>query len=216
MWTVITNCIGLFGLLLSWVLITRFGRRRLILASCFMCAVAMVIIAALYTAPNLSASKAGTGLVVATSMYLFAFNFGLEPYAFLTAGELPAQNLRAYTQGLSIAVSFVAAWLCTFTTPFFINPTELNWGPKYAWVWFASGIISTVFVWYMLPDVNGRSLEEIDEMFRENVPTRAFKTYVCMDIQEARSRGAMNAIAHEKEKVAEEQPVEKRIENASG
>ncbi|SPO06551.1 related to monosaccharide transporter [Cephalotrichum gorgonifer] len=196
MWTIVTNCFGLVGLILSWCAITRVGRRRLILASCIICAVAMLLVAVLYTVPGLSPSKAGTGLVVAVSLFLFGFNFGLESYAFLTSGEMPAQNLRAYTQGLSIAVSFVLAWVCTFTAPYFINPAELNWGPKYGWIWFGSSIITIAFVYFMLPDVNGRSLEEIDEMFRNKVSTRGFKTYVCVEVEQARSRGTMNALAH--------------------
>lgn len=84
--------------------------------------------------------------------------------------------------GLAIATSFIFAWLGAFTTPYFINPAELNWGPKYCYVWFGSGRVATVFVWLMLPDVNGRSLEEIDEMFRNKVPMRKFKKYVCAEV----------------------------------
>lgn len=215
MWTIITNCFGLLGLILSWFVITKLGRRRLILASCLICAIAMLIVAALYTGNNLSPSKAGTGLVVAVSLYLFGFNFGLESYAFLTSGEMPAQNLRAYTQGLSIAISFILAWLCTFTAPYFINPTELNWGPKYGWIWCGSSIITIAFVYFMLPDVNGRSLEEIDEMFRNKVSTRGFKTYVCVEIEEARNRGAMNVIAKDKGLDVEDKPSDEGTKNAS-
>lgn len=39
----------------------------------------MLIMAALYTATGLSTHSAGIGLVVITSVYLFGFNFGLEP-----------------------------------------------------------------------------------------------------------------------------------------
>jgi hypothetical protein len=214
MWTVVTNCLGLVGLILSWFLISRVGRRRLILASALICSFSMLIIAAVYTAPGLSSKQAGIALVVAMGCYLFGFNFGLEGYAFLTSGELPAQNLRAYTMGLSVAVSFVLAWACTFTAPYFINPAELNWGAKYSWIWFVSGLISVVFVYFMLPDVNGRSLEEIDEMFRNRVSTRGFKTYVCVETEQARSRGALNAWGKEKE-LRDDEPVETRVENVS-
>lgn len=205
LWTIITKVVGLVGLMCSWPVITRLGRRRLILTSCIICAIGMLIIAALYTGNHLSADKAGIGLIVAMSVYLFGFNFGLESYAFLTSGEMPAQNLRAYTQGVAIAVSFIFAWICTFTAPYFINPTELNWGPKYGWIWFVSSVITTTFIYFMLPDVNGRSLEEIDEMFRNKVPTRAFKKYVCVELEEARSRGTMNVLAQDKTVAVEEE-----------
>lgn len=111
------------------------------------------------------------------------------------AGELPAQNLRAYTMGLAAAVSFTFGWLTAFTTPYFINKAALNWGPKYGYIWFPAGLIVTAFVYFMLPEVKGRTLEEIDEMFRNKVATRDFEKYVCVEIEEARERGTMNARA---------------------
>jgi SP family sugar:H+ symporter-like MFS transporter len=149
----------------------------------------MLIMAAVYTAPNVSTSGAGIALVVLVSVYVFGFNFGLEPYVYLVAGEIPSQHLRGYTMGLSTATSFVFAWLSAFTTPYFINPGELNWGPKYGYIWFVAGIIVTAFIWFYLPEVRGRSLEEIDEMFRNKVPTRDFPKYVCVENLEARERG---------------------------
>lgn len=50
----------------------------------------------------------------------------------------------------------------------------------------------------MLPDVNGHSLGEIDEMFMNKASTRGFKTCVCVEIEEARSHGTMNVLAHDK------------------
>lgn len=100
--------------------------------------------------------------------------------------------------GLAAAVSFTFGWLTAFTTPYFINKASLNWGPKYGYIWFPSGLIVTAFVYFMLPEVKGRTLEEIDEMFRNKVPTSQFEKYVCVEIEEARERGAINARAFRK------------------
>ena len=215
LWTIISNCVGLAGLMLTWVFVGRVGRRQLILIGCALCTVCMIIMAAIYTAPGLSVHNAGIGLIVTTSVYLFGFNFGLEPYVYLVAGELPAQNLRAYTMGLSSGVSFVFGWLTAFTTPYFINAGNLNWGPKYGYIWFVSGLIVTAFVYFMLPEVRGRTLEEIDEMFRNKVPTRDFQKYVCVEIEEARERAVLNARAFAKEAVVEEKVTPAHVENAT-
>ena len=52
-------------------------------------------------------------------------------YAWLAGGEIPSQRLRSYTFGIAAAVGFAGAWLATFTAPYFINPSALNWGPEY-------------------------------------------------------------------------------------
>ena len=68
---------------------------------------------------------------------------------------------------------------CRFTAPYFINPASLNWGPKYGYIWVPSCLIAAAFVWFCLPEVKGRTLEEIDEMFEKRLPARKFRTYVC-------------------------------------
>lgn len=59
----------------------------------------MLVIGALYSAPALSTQQTGVGIIVCMSTYIFGFNIGLEGYGYLTAGELAAQNLRAYPWG---------------------------------------------------------------------------------------------------------------------
>lgn len=56
-------------------------------------------------------------------------------YAWISGGELPSQRLRSYTFGLATSIAFLAAWLATFTAPYFINPQSLNWGPRYGYIW---------------------------------------------------------------------------------
>lgn len=46
------------------------------------------------------------------------------------AAELPSGALRSLTFGFAMAIGFVAAWLTVFTTPYFLQVTELNWGAK--------------------------------------------------------------------------------------
>lgn len=90
----------------------------------------------------------------------------IAPYAWVTGGEIPSQRLRSHTFGLAAAVGFLGAWVTTFTAPYFINPQSLNWGPRYGYIWLPSCIVATVWVYFCLPEVFGRTLEEIDEMVR--------------------------------------------------
>ncbi|KAF9886737.1 hypothetical protein FE257_011114 [Aspergillus nanangensis] len=193
-WIMITNCVGLAGILLTWFVVTWVGRRLIILFGCVVCTVCMLVMGVVYSVPGVSHDGAGVAIIILVSIYIFGFNFGLEPYVYLVAGEMPSQQLRAYTMGLANAVSFIFAWLCAFTTPYYINPTELNWGPKVGYLWFGSGLVVCVFVYLALPEVRGRTLEEIDEMFRNGVPTRDFKTYICVEHEEAKARGVARVL----------------------
>jgi hypothetical protein len=88
----------------------------------------------------------------------------IAAYSWLVAGEIPSQRLRSHTFGIAAAIGFLGAWLITFTAPYFINPSALNWGPRYGYIWFPSCIVTAVWVYFFLPETKGRTLEEIDTM----------------------------------------------------
>lgn len=88
----------------------------------------------------------------------------ITSYSWLVAGEIPSQRLRSYTFGTSTAIGFLFSWLVSFTTPYFINPDSLNWGPRYGYIWFPACIIGAAWTFAFLPELKGRTLEEINQM----------------------------------------------------
>ncbi|KAK5734180.1 hypothetical protein LTR17_009163 [Elasticomyces elasticus] len=186
--------VGVVAIIINTCVITRFGRRRIFLISgLLLCAVTMLIIAAVYTVkPNDASTK---NLIVAMSViYILGYNGMIGAYAWLSGGELPSQHLRSYTFGLAASTGFLGAWLATFTAPYFINPDALNWGPKYGYIWVPPCLLAAAWVFFFLPEVKGRSLEEIDEMFACKLPARKFRGYVCTSRSaiESKMRNAEN------------------------
>jgi SP family sugar:H+ symporter-like MFS transporter len=145
-------------------------------------------------------------VVVALSViYICGYNGMVATYAWLAGGEIPSQRLRSYTFGIAAAVGFAGAWLATFTAPYFINPSALNWGPEYGtlsrclypssypsaesssanvpilgWIWGPSCMVTVIWIYIYLPEIKNRTLEEIDEMFEAKLPARSFRKYVCV------------------------------------
>ncbi|KXX82708.1 Hexose transporter 2 [Madurella mycetomatis] len=176
----ILNSIGVVAILVNSALVTRFGRRRVFLISgLLLCGVAQLLSAVIYHV-NPGAKSTGQAIVGLSVVYIFAFNGMVVTYAWISGGELPSQRLRSYTFGFATAIGFLAAWLTTFTAPYFINPESLNWGPKYGYIWTPSCWISALWIYFFLPEVKGRTLEEIDEMFEARLPARMFRTYICV------------------------------------
>jgi MFS transporter, SP family, sugar:H+ symporter len=129
----------------------------------------MFAIALAYTVDPTSNSAAKC-VVAFLVIYQFFYNWGISPYTFLIGGEIPAQRiphlphrlmvgLRAYTVGIAGSISYLGSWLVSYTAPFFINTMDLNWGPKYGWIWLPSNLICLVFVFFMVPETKDRSLE---------------------------------------------------------
>jgi sugar porter (SP) family MFS transporter len=117
---------GLAATIFSMWLITRIGRRTILMIGFATQAAAMLIVAAVCQYKSTTAAG-GRVLVTFTIVYLFFYNMCIAPYLYLCAGEIPTQRLRGYTLGLAIGVSFAWNWVASYTAPYFLNPLELNW-----------------------------------------------------------------------------------------
>ncbi|KAI1813232.1 MFS monosaccharide transporter-like protein [Poronia punctata] len=171
--------VGVAALGFNALAITKLGRRRVMMMSGFVvCGLTQLIMAVIYTIEpgTTRTGKATVGLGV---VYIVAYNAMISTYAWLSGGELASQRLRSHTFGLATAIGFFGAWLTTFTAPYFINTLELGWGPKYGYIWAGSCLVAGTWIFFHLPEVKGRRLEEIDEMFEARLPARMFSKYRC-------------------------------------
>lgn len=50
-------------------------------------------------------------------------------------------------------------------------------GGKYGYIWTGTSVIALVWYYFFIPELKGRSLEEIDELFENKVPTSEFKSF---------------------------------------
>lgn len=163
-----------------------FGRRPILLTGFSITSISMFLVALLYTiAPH--SPSAGKGMVSMVCLFNAAYGGSIGPLSWAVAGEIPSNRLRSHTFGVGMMVGFVLAWLTVFTLPYFINASQLNWGPKIGWIWFPSNLITLVFIYFALPETKGRTLEELDELFHQRVPPRQFSTYRCVGIESMES-----------------------------
>jgi MFS transporter, SP family, sugar:H+ symporter len=156
--------VGVASLLFNALVITKYGRRRAMMISGFTaCGLTQLIMAIVYTVEP-GTQRTGKVIVGLSVVYIVSYNAMISTYAWLSGGELASQRLRSHTFGLATALGFFGAWLTTFTAPYFINPLKLGWGPKYGYIWTGSCFIAGTWIWFYLPEVKGRTLEQIDEM----------------------------------------------------
>ena len=74
-------------------------------------------------------------------------------------------------------IDVLAAFVVTFATPYLINPGYANLSSK---VGFIFGGFTTIFlVWaiFFLPELKGRSLEEVDELFNARIWAWKYSSY---------------------------------------
>jgi hypothetical protein len=195
----VLSCIGIVAILANSLIIVKFGRRRVLLMTGLICCGCLqLIIAAVYHAQP-GTKSTGMIIVALSCLYMFSYNGMIATYAWLAGGEIPTQRLRSHTFGLAAAVGFAFAWLTTFTAPYFINPASMGWGARYGYIWFPSCIIAASWVFFFLPEVKNRTLEEIDEMFEARLPARKFAAYKCVGVLSTLDAEKRKSIGQEKD-----------------
>lgn len=169
--------------------ITKMGyRRQWLVTGLIICAVCNIVMAATYQAyPGSRAS----GIVTITMFHVFNIGYiGMVlTFSRLTCGELPSQRLRALTLGFAFGAASLGEWVSSFIAPvsdlfflallsismerkvmlivqYFLNPDALGWNAKFAYLWAPGCVLGAIWVYFYLPEVKDRRLEEIDEMVR--------------------------------------------------
>lgn len=184
MWVMVSIAIALTGNMLSFPAVRFFDRRHLLIAASVLNSAGMLGMGIAYTVSPLGSPTAGKVLVGLSIIFVWAYGLGQGPVLWALQTEIPSQRLRAQTVGFSQGTSFLAAWLSSFCTPYFINPEALNWGPKYCYIWAGSNLILAIFVFFFIPETRGRSLEQLDELFDKKLAAWKFRTYIT-DLQQA-------------------------------
>ncbi|KZM25607.1 substrate-specific transmembrane transporter [Ascochyta rabiei] len=185
-YSIMNACIGWIGVHCGIYAMKRWvGRRSLIIfgaLTCGFCELACGIAASV--SPN--SIVTGNVLVAFTALFMFFYDACVGVAAYPLANELVSSRLRAWTVGSGNALGYFLAWLVGFCSPYFINPQDLNWGPKYTYVWAASNFLCVIFFYFCIPEPKGRSLEELDEIFEAKISARKFPQYQCRIVEDAR------------------------------
>ncbi|SJL09240.1 related to HXT1-Low-affinity hexose facilitator [Armillaria ostoyae] len=178
--TMITDIVEVFGVLCSFMVVNRIGRRPLLLSTTVLMAIVLLICGGLGTIPAESRSKSVNSAIASMIIiYVFIFNLAWGPLAWVVATELASGKNRTKIMGISTAAFWVSAWAVTFTLPYLYNsePGSAGLGPMVGFIYGGGTIIAFIFVYFYIPETLGRSLEEINMMMELRVPTRAWSQY---------------------------------------
>ncbi|KAL4916494.1 general substrate transporter [Aspergillus aurantiobrunneus] len=191
--SIMNTCFGFLGVNIGMYAISQLlGRRAILLLGAIACGLCQLgsAIAATVSPDSLSTGQA---LVALTALFMFFYNGCVGAASYPVATELVSSRLRAWTVGSATSLGYLLAWLVNFCTPYFINPENLNWGARYGYIWAGSNLACVVFFYFFIPEMKGRSLEELDEIFAARVPARKFAGYQCL-IREAARIDAVSAL----------------------
>ncbi|KAK3367616.1 general substrate transporter [Podospora didyma] len=175
-YSIMKTCFGFVGVNVGIYLMRYvFGRRSMMMIGAL--SQGLFLLGMAITASTVPGTVIAQNSVIAfVSLYMFAYNCFVGVASYPVATEVVSTRLRSWTVGSSISLGYFLAWLTGFCSPYFINPDRLNWGAKYGYIWAASNFACGLFFFFCLPELKGRTLEEIDELFERRIPTWKFKS----------------------------------------
>merc|ERR1711939_801268 len=168
--SMITSSINVASTFPGLYLVEAWGRRRLLLFGAVGMAVCQLIVASVGTAfpgsENLPAQKA---LIAFVCIYIFFFASTWGPGAWVVTGEIFPLGVRAKGLSITTASNWLLNWAIAYSTPYLVNsgPGNANLQSKIFFIWGGCCILCGLFVWGMIYETKGLSLEEVDEMYEK-------------------------------------------------
>jgi len=165
--TMITSCVNVASTFPGLYLVEKWGRRNLLLFGAVGMAVCQFIVAITGTVAGTENQSAQKALVAFVCIYIFFFACSWGPVAWVVTGELFPLKVRAKSLSMTTASNWLLNFAIGYSTPYMVNsgPGNANLGAKVFFVWGGCCFICIFFVWAMIYETKGLSLEQVDELY---------------------------------------------------
>lgn len=110
----------------------------------------------------ISISGRGWLIVALLSCYVAAFAIGLGPACFVVFSEIFPPHLRSYGQSFSLASMLFFNLIVSMT---FLSLADLVGVGTVFFIYSVISVLGVIFVYFSLPETNGRTLEQTTTLF---------------------------------------------------
>lgn len=164
------------GTFSSWFIAGKVGRRTIFLVGLFFMDLFLLLIGILQT-PADSNPLVAWGQVACTFAWVVSFVLTLAPVAYTVTAEVSSTRLRSQTIAIGRNTYNICQLVAQIIQPKFINPTELNLKGRTGFIWFGTGFLTLIWVYFRLPETKDRTYEELDILFEKRIPAPKFSKY---------------------------------------
>lgn len=164
------------GTIVSWVLMSYVGRRRLYLWG--LAGLTSILLIVGFISAGAGNSSAGNyaqaGMMIG---WLFVYYMTVGPICYAVIGEVSSTRLRSKSVCLSRIAYYIAQIICNVINPYMLNPTAGDWKGKTGFFWGGCAFVFFIWTYFRLPETKDRTYEELDLLFAAHVPARRFTNY---------------------------------------
>lgn len=162
--TIIVGLVNLTFTVLAIMTVDKFGRKPLMIIGALGMAVSMISLGLAFYTHN-------EGLLALIFMLTYVAFFAMSwgPVTWVLLSEIFPNSIRG-AMSIAVAAQWIANWLVSFTFPILNDNQALtrifNHGFSY-WIYGIMGILAAIFVWKLVPETKGKTLEQIEKFWKK-------------------------------------------------
>lgn len=168
--TIIVGAVNLAFTVVAIMTVDKFGRKPLMIIGSIGMAVSMFALGFTFfmgqTGGTLTPLQ-GYAALAFMLLYTAAFAMSWGPVCWVLLSEIFPNSIRA-AMSIAVAAQWIANWIVSLTFPMMNDnvwlTSQFNHGFSY-WIYGIMGILSAIFVWKMVPETKGKTLESMEELW---------------------------------------------------
>jgi len=162
--TIIVGIVNLTFTVLAIFTVDRFGRKPLMIIGGIGMAISMLGLGF-----SFFFGKLGVGALIFMLTYIASFAMSWGPVTWVLLSEIFPNSIRS-AMSIAVAAQWLANLIVSWTFPMLNDNIALtarfNHGFAY-WLYAIMGVLSAIFIWKMVPETKGKTLEEIEKLWKK-------------------------------------------------
>lgn len=176
--SMVTTIVNVLSTPISFYVIEKLGRRKLLIFGGSFMIVAQVIVGAIGATQGkkeANNSNAVAAMVAFICLNISAFAITWGPTAWVVVGEAFPLPIRSRGVGISTSSNWFWNTIIAVITPFLVGEDEANLGSNVFFLWAGLCCLSVTFAYFLVPELKGLSLEQADMCMAEATPRQSGK-----------------------------------------
>ncbi|KAK0704225.1 general substrate transporter [Apiosordaria backusii] len=202
--SLVTTLVNVLSTPVSFFAVEKLGRRVLLNWGGVGMVITQFIVAIVGVTegrPEANNDAAVKVMIAFICIYIFCFASTWGPVGWVIIGECFPLPIRSRGVGISTASNWFWNCIIAVITPYMVgnSPGSANLGPRVFFLWGSLCIGSTIFAYFLVPEMKGLTLEQIDTMMEETTPrkSRGWEPTTTFAAQMGRVRDGKGSATHQ-------------------
>lgn len=163
MQTVLVGGINTLMTIVAIKYVDKWGRKKLLLTGAAGMALCLALVGFAFYTNNTQGYWVLAGILA----YISFFAISLGPLTFVVVAEIFPTHIRGRAMSVAIFFLWLSVYAVSQTFPMLLESI----GSAYTfWIYMVMSVIAFIFVWTMVPETKGKTLEEIEQLWLPEKP----------------------------------------------